>query len=232
MKCDHRQLSKEVLFWCASLCCLCGGMALGGYPFKEAFSLAVGFLPGALLTAFFSPRGRHSEKGPFRSGLIILSVASLILAFAFEGFIASILFFDRYHYGLRGFRPFSENPIFISAISLGLFAARWMMNKTLPDGQSVAFISGRKHVTIPASTITYIRSFDSYTEVHTLDRNFFLVWQSLNEWMHQLPEEKFCRVHRSYIANREHIAETDKDSFLLDNGDSIPRSRVRKEENR
>ncbi len=115
MKCDHRQLSKEVLFWCASLCCLCGGMALGGYPFKEAFSLAVGFLPGALLTAFFSPRGRHSEKGPFRSGLIILSVASLILAFAFEGFIASILFFDRYHYGLRGFRPFSENPIFISA---------------------------------------------------------------------------------------------------------------------
>lgn len=232
MKCDRHQLLREILFWGSSLFCLCGGMAIGGYPFKEAFFLAAGFLPGTVLTAFFAPRGRHSEMAPLLSGLIILAVVSLILAFAFEGFIASLLFFDRSYYGLRGLLPFSENPLFISTISLGLFAARWMMNRSLIDDRSVVFISDRKHITIPASTITHIRSFDSYTEVYTSDRNCFLVWQSLNDWMNQLPEKKFYRVHRSYIVNREHIAEAHMDSLLLDNGDSIPRSRIRKEENR
>ena len=63
---------------------------------------------------------------------------------------------------------------------------------------------------IRISDIVLISSSVDYSMVRTKDSHDYLVSKTMNEWEERLPEEFFCRIHRSYIVNFEYIEKTKK----------------------
>ena len=59
--------------------------------------------------------------------------------------------------------------------------------------QSVNFIKIDSIVSVTASR--------EYTYIHTLDGRGYLTSKSIGEWESRMPEEHFCRIHRSAIIN-------------------------------
>lgn len=55
------------------------------------------------------------------------------------------------------------------------------------------------------SRISFIRASDDYTEIHTIQGEKKLVLKSLKEWEERLPQNMFCRIHRSTIININRI---------------------------
>ncbi len=55
------------------------------------------------------------------------------------------------------------------------------------------------------NTILSITAADDYTEIYTNDGNKKLVFKKMQEWENRLPEQHFCRVHRSTIVNISEI---------------------------
>jgi two-component system LytT family response regulator len=55
------------------------------------------------------------------------------------------------------------------------------------------------------SSIICIQSAGDYVEIVTSDGKKGLVQKSMTEWEERLPENYFCRIHRSTIINLEHI---------------------------
>ncbi len=49
--------------------------------------------------------------------------------------------------------------------------------------------------------VTCIESAGDYSEVHTSDGVKHLVYKPMNEWERRLPDDTFCRIHRSTIVN-------------------------------
>lgn len=68
------------------------------------------------------------------------------------------------------------------------------------------FISMNNHVQfMKVKTILCINSAGDYSEVLTTDGDKGLTQKSLREWENRLPENHFCRIHRSTIINMEFI---------------------------
>ncbi|MFC1784776.1 LytR/AlgR family response regulator transcription factor [Candidatus Neomarinimicrobiota bacterium] len=55
------------------------------------------------------------------------------------------------------------------------------------------------------NTILTINAADDYSEVHTNDGKKKLVFKKMQEWEDRLPEQHFCRIHRSTIINISEI---------------------------
>ena len=51
------------------------------------------------------------------------------------------------------------------------------------------------------NTILTISAADDYSEIYTNDGNKTLVFKKMQEWDDRLPEQHFCRIHRSTIVN-------------------------------
>lgn len=55
-----------------------------------------------------------------------------------------------------------------------------------------------KNVKILLSEILFIEAMDNYVKIHTVER-FYLTQQSMKSMLQDLPEDRFCRVHKSFI---------------------------------
>lgn len=55
------------------------------------------------------------------------------------------------------------------------------------------------------NTILTVTAADDYSEIHTKDGNKKLVFKKMQEWEDRLPEQHFCRIHRSTIINISEI---------------------------
>ena len=55
-----------------------------------------------------------------------------------------------------------------------------------------------KNVKILLSQILFIEAMDNYVKIHTSER-FYLTQQSMKSILQDLPDNQFCRVHKSYI---------------------------------
>jgi two-component system LytT family response regulator len=55
------------------------------------------------------------------------------------------------------------------------------------------------------SSIVYIQAAGDYSELVLTDGKKGLVLKSMMEWEERLPENHFCRIHRSTIVNMNHI---------------------------
>ncbi len=60
------------------------------------------------------------------------------------------------------------------------------------------------------SDIIYIVAEGDYTMVHLVNNAKGLVSKPMKEWEERLPEDSFCRIHRSSIINTEHIDRIEK----------------------
>ncbi|MFC2096380.1 LytR/AlgR family response regulator transcription factor, partial [Bacteroidota bacterium] len=63
---------------------------------------------------------------------------------------------------------------------------------------------------IKVDSIVLISASTSYTEILTNNGKKFLTSKSMQEWENRLPPEMFCRIHRSFIINFEHIEKSVK----------------------
>lgn len=63
---------------------------------------------------------------------------------------------------------------------------------------------------VRVNSIVYIESAGDYTYIVTTDRKKGLVMKSMKEWEDRLPENVFCRIHRSHIVNIECVERIDK----------------------
>lgn len=82
---------------------------------------------------------------------------------------------------------------------------------------------------LPLSEIFYLESADDYVKVHTSDK-YYLKHQTMGRFEAQLPPQQFVRIHRSYMANVQHIHKLDlyeKDQYcvVLRNDARLPVSR-------
>lgn len=114
----------------------------------------------------------------------------------------------------RRFRPGSfpllfSNPIFLFVLLVAFvlpceLLSRWLRRK-LPRSRNITFVSERRKVTLEFAAIVYVESNDTEVLLHTLDGTVYRTRTRISQW-EQLLDDRFVRVHRSYIVNAEHVA--------------------------
>jgi two-component system response regulator LytT len=81
----------------------------------------------------------------------------------------------------------------------------------------------KKFIKINCADIHYIEAVKNYVRIITCSKNYILL-ASMHHVEELLPDEEFCRIHRSFIISLEHIASFDANFVYLDDK-KIPISR-------
>jgi DNA-binding LytR/AlgR family response regulator len=74
--------------------------------------------------------------------------------------------------------------------------------------------SGSRYVKVNLSDIIYAEALKNYVRIVTTQKKW-LVLLSMKELQKALPDDQFCRVHRSFIVSLEHVEAFDKDTVYL-----------------
>lgn len=95
---------------------------------------------------------------------------------------------------------------------------------SLHGPQSLILQRGRKMVALPLAEIRYVESQGHHINVHlgTESRLFTFTMQEIEKL---LPRARFARCHKSYLVNLDWVAEVDKISVHLRDGERLPLSR-------
>jgi two-component system LytT family response regulator len=93
------------------------------------------------------------------------------------------------------------------------------------DADNLLFIkSGYNNIQIKLSDIHYFQGFKDYIKIFMKDsKNPILTLMTMKSMMDNLPEDKFIRVHRSFIIPVDRIRSADKSSVMVDDA-KIPLS--------
>lgn len=83
--------------------------------------------------------------------------------------------------------------------------SKGVSNRNLEYGDRLFLTIDRKINFLKIDTIISINSAGDYTEILTSNNKKFLAHKSMKEWEMRLPEQYFCRIHRSTIINMEYI---------------------------
>lgn len=89
--------------------------------------------------------------------------------------------------------------------------------------------NGNKIKIIPINEVLYLEAADDYVKVHTAE-GYFLKSKTMSHFETTMDANLFCRCHRSYLVNTQHITRIDpyeKDNHVavLKNGTKVPVSR-------
>ncbi len=129
-------------------------------------------------------------------------------------------------------KPFAERSLF-AAIELAIF--KFSNKKEVSLGQTeishevepIPFISGnffikdkKRLIKVNAEEILWIKADGAYTQLVTIDRQFFLS-TNLGTIENKLKDLPFMRVHRSYLVNFKYIDAIEEDVITINN-ESIP----------
>lgn len=86
----------------------------------------------------------------------------------------------------------------------------------------IFFKTDYKNVRVDFNDIVWIESMSEYIKIHFEDQAPLIILYSLKKLEEQLPSDRFCRVHRSYIVSLSHIREAGNNSLTLTDGRSVP----------
>lgn len=89
--------------------------------------------------------------------------------------------------------------------------------------------SGYDHIKIELDKILFIKSDADYTEVHLGDK-MHLSPEPLRYWEELLPEDKYMRIHKSFIINTSQIIKVSGNLVYMEQGGRIPLGRAYKNE--
>ncbi|MCI4668590.1 MAG: LytTR family DNA-binding domain-containing protein [Bacteroidia bacterium] len=89
--------------------------------------------------------------------------------------------------------------------------------------------SGHDYIRIELEDLLYIKSDADYTELYTEEKKY-LSSEPLRNWVQNIGNEQFVRVHKSYIVNTSKIEKISGNQIYLIKGGVIPIGRVYKEE--
>ncbi|HLN19444.1 MAG TPA: LytTR family DNA-binding domain-containing protein [Bacteroidales bacterium] len=97
--------------------------------------------------------------------------------------------------------------------------------KTAGVGSNEKFLfikSDYKVLRLNLSDIKYIEGMREYVRIHMTGQRPVMTIVSMKKIEEFLPEDKFMRVHRSYIVNLEKITTIDRNRIVFDNDTYIP----------
>ncbi len=83
------------------------------------------------------------------------------------------------------------------------------LQKGLNGNAVLRFQSSRENIQTPVSAIFYIKSAGNYVEIVTASKTY-TVYGTMGELLNALPQDRFARIHRSYIVNLDHIETMDR----------------------
>ncbi|WP_420582577.1 LytR/AlgR family response regulator transcription factor [Reichenbachiella sp.] len=146
----------------------------------------------------------------------------VILTTAFSDYALESYEFNVIDYLLK---PFSFER-FVKAVS------KVSSLQTIPDKEELdedIFIkTGYEYLRISLADVYYIKSDADYTEIHLTDKKH-LSSETLKNWEEKLAQQKFLRVHKSYLVNTCKITKLVGNQIYLDNQKTIPIGRAYKE---
>ena len=83
-------------------------------------------------------------------------------------------------------------------------------NKKLIGSDRLFILFNTHYLFLKVESILYISASGDYSELHLTDGKKGLTNKSMTEWESRLPENIFCRVHRSTIINIDHVVKVDE----------------------
>ncbi|MCL2501630.1 MAG: LytTR family transcriptional regulator DNA-binding domain-containing protein [Bacteroidales bacterium] len=221
----------EIIYWFAAtgLISLLF-MSLADNYFAALF-LAVMMLPGALLAKFLG--GTISFKNRFKGIMdtIYFLLIILVLEYLLIFYLVYFLFFNL-DYNLSKPSTILFNPLFIWLLLLAFWGLeRFLAAKLSVDearSRFIEFTSERKKIRIEVDAISYIESRDDIVFVVVSDGDTtgpaggkqYRTKMNITQWSNVL-DDRFVRVHRSFIVNRRGICGMSAGRLKLDSGVEI-----------
>jgi len=83
------------------------------------------------------------------------------------------------------------------------------------EGGTIVIKQGHEKVSLRMQDIIYLEAMKDYTKILTPTKHY-LVLSTLTRLCEMLPAEKFIRVHRSYVVNRDKITAIRGNKIVLD----------------
>jgi len=175
--------------------------------YSKALLFAIMFLPGALLVKFFMKdlSFENRIKGILHS--CCLALATLLIEYL------GIIFSSWYLFKISpGSLPdLIFNPVLIWLLLAAFIALERIIEhylvKTIPPLEFITFTSERKKISVRIDSIMLVESRDSEVLIRMTDQSVYRTKMKISQWESVL-DERFLRVHRSYLVNLKHISHT------------------------
>ncbi len=117
---------------------------------------------------------------------------------------------------------------FDDAVKKALIRSGEMTDRKNDDEDHIFVNSSLKKVKVVINNIKWIEGLGDYVKVVTEDNNI-LVLSTMKAFIKKLPEDKFLRIHKSYIVNLAKV-EQFSSALVEVRGQQIPLSRHKKDE--
>ena len=197
--------------------------ALAAVPFValgEASLLAVMFLPGLFAFRHFLPQIRFAERR--RGALQLFYLTGAVLTFEYVALMLTN-YYLRYNASVWRYDitmpDLLQNPLFIllllAACALPMHWIERRCNTQPARDRYVEFISDRRRVRLETERISYLESNDSEVWIHTSTGESLRTKTKISQWEQQL-DDRFLRIHRSYIVNADRVARHTAGAVVVD----------------
>jgi len=185
--------------------------------FEASFFLSCMMLPGVLFVKYFSKDISFANR---KQG--ILHTTYFIASFILIEYLAIILVTSFiYQFSLSESPEIIINPIFICFILVSLLSIEEVLNikfmkQTEPEINYITFTSDRVKITLDSDSILFIESRDYEVSVMTISGETYSTRMKISQWESVL-DNRFIRVHRAFIVNKNHITMHTSKSVTMGN---------------
>lgn len=190
----------------------------------RALFLAVMMLPGVLFFKYLVGDISFAE-GRRRGVLHTIYFVAIVMLIEYQGIFFVYLTTSEYPFPTSASSTSAPpaivmNPLFIWLMLGALLSFEWLLRSKLlggaepPRQQFITFFSDRRRTTLEINTIRYIESRDEEVRVVTDDGASYPTRMKISQWEAAL-DERFARVHRSFIVGRQHITRVDSHTVWL-----------------
>jgi len=131
-------------------------------------------------------------------------------------------------YALQGYKVQAFNYLLKPVKKEDIFESlnTWVTRNRNKNNNNLIIKKGKKVLKLNYEDIYYLISFDHYIDVHT-EEGVVTFKQKIGEIEQQLPQNQFCRCHRSYIVNLKYVNQIFRNEMILANDIRIPISKSR-----
>lgn len=134
--------------------------------------------------------------------------------FAFEGFELNAIDFL--------LKPI-DLPRFRKAVQKAIDYKRYQNQKDTDDPSEHLFVySEYKLIKVEVKEIVYLESMEDYVKIHLNNGKMILTLATLKKVIGKLPENKFKRIHRSYVVAVKEVQSVANRKVQLSNGTQLP----------
>jgi DNA-binding LytR/AlgR family response regulator len=98
-------------------------------------------------------------------------------------------------------------------------------NNFIHTNEPIYFPSNKAAQLIKPSSIVYLEADSNYTYIHCADGKKMLLSRTIKYLKAYLPEDKFIRIHQSYLVNIDYISTAEKTKITLRDNKCLPVSR-------